>query len=116
MAATVLAECPGAPYNAAPHAKEIFNSSRTTNPNKGIDVPSVTEIVNSIGMRLALMPAGEFMMGSDAEDLDAEDDEFLDAAAGRKVKHRVRITRPFYLGRFQVSRGQFRRFVDATAT
>ena len=47
---------------------------------------------NSIGMRLTLILAGEFMMGSDATDPDAENDEFLDAAAGKKEKHLVRIT------------------------
>ena len=51
-------------------------------------------------------------MGSDATDPAARDDEFVDKAAGRKEKHRVRITRPFYLGIHEVTRGQFRRFVD----
>ena len=69
-------------------------------------------IVNSIGMKLTLIPAGEFMMGSDATDPDAYDNEFLDKAAGKKEKHRVRITRPFHLGVTEVTRGQFRRFVD----
>ena len=43
-------------------------------------------------------------MGSPDTDKDAEDDE--------KPQHRVRITRPFYLGVHEVTRGQFRRFVD----
>ena len=69
-------------------------------------------LVNSIGMRLALIPPGEFMMGSDATDSGAGWDEFLDKAAGRNEKHRVRITRPFYLGVTEVTRGQFREFAD----
>jgi formylglycine-generating enzyme required for sulfatase activity len=73
--------------------------------------PSRT-IINSIGMTLALIKAGEFLMGSDETDPDGYDNEFLDKAAGRKEKHRVRITRPFYLGVTEVTRGQFRRFVD----
>ena len=43
-------------------------------------------------------------MGSPDDDEDAPDDE--------KPQHRVRITRPFYLGVHEVTRGQFRRFVD----
>ncbi len=61
-------------------------------------------ITNSIGANLRLIPAGEFLMGSPDTDKDAEDDE--------KPPHRVRITRPFYLGMTEVTRGQFRRFVD----
>jgi formylglycine-generating enzyme required for sulfatase activity len=64
------------------------------------------EIVNSIGMNLKLNPAGEFLMGSPGSDLVASNDE--------KPQHRVRITQPFYLGIHQVTRGQFRRFVDAS--
>jgi formylglycine-generating enzyme required for sulfatase activity len=65
-------------------------------------------------MTLVLIPAGEFMMGSDDSDPNAEPDEFLDAAAGKKERHRVRITKSFYLGIHEVTRGQFRRFVDET--
>jgi formylglycine-generating enzyme required for sulfatase activity len=63
-------------------------------------------ITNPIGMKLTLIPAGEFQMGSPDADRDAEGDE--------KPQHRVRITRPFYLGIHEVTRGQFRRFVEET--
>jgi formylglycine-generating enzyme required for sulfatase activity len=65
-----------------------------------------TKLVNSIGMKLKLIPAGEFLMGSPESDPDAKDNE--------KPQHRVRITQPFYLGLHPVTRGQFRRFVEAT--
>ena len=61
-------------------------------------------ITNSLGMKFTLIKAGEFLMGSPDTDKDAVDDE--------KPQHRVRITRPFYLGVHEVTRGQFRRFVD----
>ena len=64
------------------------------------------EIVNSIGMKLKLIPAGKFAMGSPDSDKDASSDE--------KPQHPVEITRPFYLGIHQVTRGQFGRFVEAT--
>jgi formylglycine-generating enzyme required for sulfatase activity len=63
-------------------------------------------ITNSIGMRLTLIPAGEFLMGSPDDEKEARDRE--------KPQHRVRITQPFYLGVTEVTRGQFRRFVDET--
>ncbi|MGZ3303084.1 MAG: SUMF1/EgtB/PvdO family nonheme iron enzyme [Isosphaeraceae bacterium] len=63
-------------------------------------------ITNSLGMKFTLIKAGGFLMGSPDTDKDAEDAE--------KPQHRVRITRPFYLGVHEVTRGQFRRFVDDT--
>jgi formylglycine-generating enzyme required for sulfatase activity len=58
-------------------------------------------------MKLKLIPAGELLMGSDASDPDAFDNEKV---AGKK--HLVRITRPFYLGTTEVTVGQFRQFVE----
>ena len=51
-------------------------------------------------MKLVLIPAGEFLMGSPDSDKDALDIE--------KPQHRVRITRPFYLGVYEVTQGQYR--------
>ena len=58
------------------------------------------------GMKLVLIPAGEFLMGSPDSDNEADPNE--------KPQHRVRITRPFYMGATEVTVGQFRRFVEAT--
>jgi formylglycine-generating enzyme len=81
------------------------------------------QITNSIGMKLTLIPAGEFMMGSgeSAEDAAAFFSTthvrifwtagFLD---DEHPQHRVRITKPFYLGTYHVTRGQFRQFVADT--
>jgi formylglycine-generating enzyme required for sulfatase activity/serine/threonine protein kinase len=66
------------------------------------NLPKLT--TNSIGMKLVLIPAGEFLMGSPESDPSAESPE--------KPQHRVWITRPFNLGVTEVTRGQFRRFVD----
>ena len=57
-------------------------------------------ITNSIGMKLVLIPDGEFLMGSDkADDPDAADDE--------QPRHPVRIARPFYLAQTEVTQGQY---------
>jgi formylglycine-generating enzyme required for sulfatase activity len=62
-------------------------------------------IKNSIGMRLVLVPAGEFLMGSPNSDKDAETDE--------NPPHRVLITRPFYLGATEVTQDQYRAVTGA---
>jgi formylglycine-generating enzyme required for sulfatase activity len=67
-------------------------------PASAPEAPKV--ITNTIGMKLVLIPAGEFLMGSPDTDKHASADE--------KPQHRVRITRPFYLGVMEVTRGQYR--------
>jgi formylglycine-generating enzyme required for sulfatase activity len=64
------------------------------------------EITNSIGMKLVLIPAGEFLMGSPDSDGTADDDE--------KPQHRVRITRPFYLGVTELTQEQYEQVMGST--
>ena len=56
-------------------------------------------LTNSIGMKLQQIPAGTFLMGSLPGDPGAEEDEM--------PQHRVRITRPFYCGVYEVTQGEF---------
>ncbi len=96
---------------AALHSFSVVAAAEPTAPK---------QITNSIGMKLTLVPSGEFMMGSgeSAEETVAffkknygmvylTADFFKD----EHPQHRVRITKPFYLGTYHVTRGQFRQFV-----
>jgi formylglycine-generating enzyme required for sulfatase activity len=49
-------------------------------------------------MKLVLLPAGEFLMGSPEGEEGRNNDE---------TQHRVKLTRPFYLGVHQVTQGQY---------
>ena len=75
-------------------------------------------ITNWIGMKLVLIPAGEFMMGSQepAEELVKAFEDYgkptADRFADEYPRHRVRITKPFYLGAYEVTVAQFRQFVS----
>jgi formylglycine-generating enzyme required for sulfatase activity/lipoprotein NlpI len=91
----------------------------TEEPKKPSDTKQIT---NSIGMKLTLVPSGEFMMGS--KESAEETAKFFSKAYGglgsfdffndEHPQHRVQITRSFYLGTFHVTRGQFRQFVADT--
>ena len=57
------------------------------------------EIISSIGLKLKLIPAGEFIMGSPADEEDRSENE--------GPQHRVGITKPFYMGITEVTQGQW---------
>lgn len=82
--------------------------------------PLPAGVENGLGMRFVLIPAGEFMMGSEesVEELERafpqyERRRFLELG-DEAPRHRVRITKPFYMGRHEVTVGQFRRFLEAS--
>jgi len=61
------------------------------------------EIENSIGIKLIPIPVGEFMMGSPKDEKGHRDQE---------QRHRVRITKPFYMGVYEVTQGQYQRLMN----
>jgi formylglycine-generating enzyme required for sulfatase activity len=83
------------------------------------------ETTNSIGMKLVLIPPGEYEMGLTTEEMEAAKQDVAKAApalAGyfartlplATPKHRVRVPRPFQLGACEVTQEQFQRFVKET--
>ena len=58
------------------------------------------QITNSIGMKFNLIPPGEFAMGSPESESGRQD---------RETEHLVRITKPFYLGVYEVTQAQYER-------
>jgi formylglycine-generating enzyme required for sulfatase activity len=53
------------------------------------------EVRNSIGMEFVLIPAGEFLMGS------------IDKLEEERPVHKVRISQPFYLGKYAVTQAEW---------
>ncbi len=69
--------------------------SETKEPAKTLAV----DLGGRVKMEMILIPAGEFLMGSPDSDKDARADEH--------PQHRVRITKPFYLGKYLVTQEQW---------
>ena len=75
-------------------------------PESGLELYTNTgspkEVVHEkTGIQMVFIPAGELMMGS----LATEKDHFPEEGP----QHRVRITKPFYLGKYEVTQGEWQK-------
>src|ERR1051325_2201829 len=77
-------------------------------PTKGPDAPAPSDsdrsVINSIGMKLVQIPQGTFLMGSSREEGESGDDE--------RPQHRVQISKPFHMGAYEVTQGEFSRVME----
>jgi formylglycine-generating enzyme required for sulfatase activity len=98
--------------NAAHAADAVAPAVTSTSP--------LNRIENSLGMKFVLVPAGEFMMGNDetpealAKVYPQYERQRLTDLYDEAPVHRVNMTKAFYLGQFEVTVGQFRKFIDAS--
>jgi len=79
----------------------IFLKNISARPDPIVVPEPQKDVVNSIGMKLKLIPAGEFQMGSTEYD-----DE--------KPRHLVTISRPFYLGVYPVTQREYMQMTKKT--
>jgi formylglycine-generating enzyme required for sulfatase activity len=87
--------------NPTKDAKAISSTLRTLGFTviEKIDVPQEqldTAVSNSVGMELVLVQPGTFLMGSDSGNAD------------EKPIHSVTISKPFYIGKYEVTQKQWR--------
>ena len=98
--------------------QSFAQESNLPSPQNGIK-NQAKEITNSIGIKLVLIPAGEFIMGN-RESVEELIKVFPQYTSGgieiqdESPKHPVRISKSFYFGTCEVTNGQFRKFVEAT--
>ena len=96
----------------------IVSSSPKEESKSGAADRAVPDVItNSIGMKRVRIPAGDFMMGAE-EDRDATTRAFPSADPAllpRELpRHKVRVTKPFYMGQYEVTLGQFMTFLRET--
>ena len=107
------AEAVVAPLKASFDPKEAREYQERFSRHSGLPL----EIINSIGMKLVLIPSGEFEMGS-PDDLIATEMQrpdgwytswYRDHLPTEAPGHHMRITRPFYFGVCPVTQGEYER-------
>jgi formylglycine-generating enzyme required for sulfatase activity/tRNA A-37 threonylcarbamoyl transferase component Bud32 len=62
-----------------------------------------SEFANSLGIKFRLIPAGKFLMGSPENEKGRNSNE---------LQHEVILTKPYYVGVYPVTRGEFQTFAD----
>ncbi len=93
VALAVLAALGSLAVTSAAEQKEAGGTAKS--PPKELTV----DLGNGVKLEMVLLPAGEFLMGSPDSD--------KDAAPFEKPQHRVRITKPFYMGKYLVTQEQW---------
>lgn len=75
-------------------------TSQKTTENGGSKEPiGLKTITNSIGMEFVLIPSGSFMMGKNPH--------FEYGSPDETPQHKVKISKPFYLGKYEVTQEQW---------
>lgn len=81
----------------------VLCATLATNPAGAAD----KTFTNPLGMEFVLIPAGSFLMGS-ANDL-------RDAPSSEKPRHKVTISKPYYLGKFEVTQAQWQAVMGSSS-
>jgi len=84
---------------ALPSPAEAVTARSAWAKSQGLSV----EATNSLGMKFALIPPGQFVMGSPQKEEWHRPDE---------IQHRVTLTKGFYLGTTEVTQGQWKALMD----
>ncbi|MGB2614610.1 MAG: SUMF1/EgtB/PvdO family nonheme iron enzyme [Phycisphaerae bacterium] len=102
-----LAYARGKPFvrPSALRVPEGFRAAEGTQAEPYTKTGWAKEIVHeATGIELVFIPVGEFLMGSPASEAQRNDDE---------TQHRVIISRPFYLGKYEVTQGEWQRVMGS---
>ena len=101
---------------AVPAWAEVSKLQIEAAKRAGAPVAKEIDLGGGVTMKFVLIPPGEFMMGSrESAATVARKGRWLRESAARELpRHRVRLTRGFYMAVHETTVGQFRRFVAET--
>ena len=94
--------CAGWPFDAREAKRRQEEAARAL----GMPVEKELDLGAGVKMKLRLIPAGEFVMGSPASEKERN--------IGEGPQHKVEITKSFYMGIHELTKGQYDHFVEAS--
>jgi|GEM_PF-5821311 len=100
------------PADEAERLKELLQGAKQQADRGPERPPSAGEVTNSIGMRMAVIRPGTFVMGSTEAEIRRIQNEWNvqeSLLQPEGPSHNVKISRPFLLGKYEVTVGQFKR-------
>jgi formylglycine-generating enzyme required for sulfatase activity len=84
-------------WENAKRAPEAKRRQQETARALGVEVERDVELARGVTLRLVLIPAGTFLMGSPG----------TEGWADERPQHKVTISRPFWLGKYEVTQAQW---------
>jgi formylglycine-generating enzyme required for sulfatase activity len=72
----------------------------------GLKPVEVLDLGEGIRLELVLVPAGSFLMGSPDGEAQGED-------KGKEKQHKITLTQPFYLGKYELTQAQYQKVMGA---
>lgn len=110
------------PADAPKPAIAPFNTEQAKNHQEAwaayLKMP--VEYTNSLGLKFRLIPPGEFTMGSTPDEIAdglrgirASDPHWKEVVNGEAPRHRVILTRPFYLAATEVTQSQYKQITGS---
>ena len=82
-------------------------------PAPGADKALTLELADGVKMTFVRIPAGKFKMGSPLNEKDRSDDEWLSAYFHQGPQKTVTISKPFYMGVYEVTQLQYNAVMGA---
>jgi len=86
--------------------EQVKNRQSATAEESGLPAERSVEIADGVTMEFVLIPAGEFYMGSLTSEKERGKDE--------GPVHKVKISKPFYMGKYEVTQIQYQTIFDST--
>ncbi len=96
IASAALLSAEGPPLLEAPFTQDEASKAKSkSSKHLGLEA----EVTNSVQMKFTLIPPGQFKMGAKADETEWSE--------LKEPQHKVRITKPFYMGVCEVTQDQF---------